>query len=44
MLEQILAVWPAAVLCLVLIGWPAAKRLPKGGLSPIAADGEHSSC
>jgi hypothetical protein len=37
----ILAVWPAAVLGLVLIGWPAAKRLLKGGLSPIAADGEH---
>jgi hypothetical protein len=36
----ILAVWPAAVLALVLIGWPAAKRLLKGGLSPIAADGE----
>jgi hypothetical protein len=36
----ILAVWPAAVLCLVLIGWPAAERLLKGGLSPIAADGE----
>ena len=36
----ILAVWPAAVLCLVLIGWPGAKRLLKGGLSPIAADRE----
>lgn len=36
----ILAVWPAAVLGLVLIGWPAAKRLLKGGLSPITADGE----
>ena len=36
----ILAVWPAAVLALVLIGWPAAKRLLKGGLSPIAANGE----
>jgi hypothetical protein len=29
----ILAVWLAAVLVLVLIGWPAAKRLLKGGLS-----------
>ena len=36
----ILTVWPAAVLALVLIGWPAANRLLKGGLSPIAADGE----
>jgi hypothetical protein len=36
----ILAVWPAAVLGLVLIGWPAAQRLLKGGLSPIAVDGE----
>ncbi len=35
-----LAVWPGAVLGLVIIGWPAAKRLLKGGLSPIAADGE----
>jgi hypothetical protein len=36
----ILAVWPAAVLALLLIGWPAAKRLLRGGLSPIAVDGE----
>jgi hypothetical protein len=36
----ILAVWPAAVLGLVLIGWPASKRLLKGGLSPIATDWE----
>jgi hypothetical protein len=36
----ILAVWPAAVLGLVLIGWPAAKCLLKGGPSPIGADGE----
>jgi hypothetical protein len=34
------AVWPAAVLALLLIGWPAAKRLLRGGLSPIAVDWE----
>lgn len=37
----ILAVWPAAVLGLVLIGWPAAKRLLKGGRSPNGADREY---
>jgi hypothetical protein len=36
----IVAVWPAAMLGLVLIGWPASKRLLKGGHSPIATDWE----
>jgi hypothetical protein len=35
-----LIVWASAVPAIALIGWPAAKRLLKGGLSPIAADGE----
>jgi hypothetical protein len=35
-----LAVWPAALLVLVLIGWPPAKRLLKRDPSPIGADGE----
>lgn len=35
-----LIVWATAVLAVGLIGWPAAKRLVTGGLSPIAADGK----
>lgn len=35
-----LIVWATAVPAIALIGWPGAKRLLKGGLSPIAADGE----
>ena len=36
----IVAVWLPALLAVVLIGWPTAKRLVTGGLSPIAADGK----
>lgn len=35
----IAGVWFPAVLAVVLIGWPVAKRLMTGGLTPIGADG-----
>ena len=35
----IVGVWFPAVLAVVLIGWPVAKRLMTGGLTPIGADG-----
>src|SRR5271166_5977462 len=35
----IVGVWLPALLAVVLIGWPVAKRLMTGGLTPIGADG-----
>ena len=35
----IVGVWLPAVLAVLLIGWPVAKRLMTGGLTPIGADG-----
>jgi hypothetical protein len=35
----IVGVWVPAVLAVVLIGWPATKRLMRGGLTPTGADG-----